>query len=64
MTRLFMSMGRRWMLMRPEINDGMTATQVWSILDDLMSTIELADTTEGKQVYRTAMDYIANTYGE
>lgn len=46
----------------PEIKDGMTAEQVWAVIEDILDSVKQAD--EDEKVYETVASYVTNQYGE
>jgi hypothetical protein len=44
-----------------EIRDGMTAADVWEVIEDILDSVEIiAD----RDAYLTVRDYVSNTYGD
>jgi hypothetical protein len=48
----------------PTIHDGMSADEVWAVIDDILESIRLADPSGNDQVFATVNDYVGNRYGD
>jgi hypothetical protein len=46
------------------ITDNLPAVVIWSIIDDILDSINMADNSADKHVYLTVRDYISNHYGD
>jgi hypothetical protein len=50
--------------MTTNIHDGMSADDVWNVINDILDSVRLADPTGNDEVFGTVSDYVTNTYGD